>query len=83
MAYSQTKNPELLENFFRVYEYTFSHVSEPRRRSSRNNKTLLFLILQAMSDLKDSITIFRTKVDFYILGISRWYDPLNFFFFPL
>ncbi|XP_027869167.1 N-acylglucosamine 2-epimerase [Xiphophorus couchianus] len=25
MAYSQTKNPELLENFFRVYEYTFSH----------------------------------------------------------
>ncbi|MEQ2195858.1 hypothetical protein XENOCAPTIV_019419, partial [Xenoophorus captivus] len=27
MAYSQTKKPELLEKFFKVYEYTFSHVS--------------------------------------------------------
>ena len=27
MAYSQTKRPELLERFFQVYEYTFSHVS--------------------------------------------------------
>lgn len=27
MAYKQTKNPELLQRFFQVYEYTFSHVS--------------------------------------------------------
>lgn len=27
MAYSQTKQPKLLERFFKVYEYTFSHVS--------------------------------------------------------
>uniref|UniRef100_A0A674N9Y6 N-acylglucosamine 2-epimerase n=1 Tax=Takifugu rubripes TaxID=31033 RepID=A0A674N9Y6_TAKRU len=25
MAYKQTKNPELLQRFFQVYEYTFSH----------------------------------------------------------
>lgn len=29
MAYSQTKKPELLDRFFQIYEYTFSHVSKP------------------------------------------------------
>lgn len=29
MAYNQTKEPELLERFSQVYEYTFSHVSLP------------------------------------------------------
>ncbi|KAM4737847.1 N-acylglucosamine 2-epimerase isoform 3-T3 [Anableps anableps] len=30
MAYSQTKKPELLEKFFRVYEYTFSHFPDSK-----------------------------------------------------
>lgn len=27
LAYSHTKKPELLERFYEVYHYTFSHVS--------------------------------------------------------
>lgn len=28
MAYSQTRRPQLLERFFKVFQYTFSHVSQ-------------------------------------------------------
>ncbi|XP_012713418.2 N-acylglucosamine 2-epimerase [Fundulus heteroclitus] len=30
MAYSQTKKPELLEKFLKVYDYTFSHFPDPK-----------------------------------------------------